>query len=138
MMNIKLKRVLRFYFSAGSLNVALDNIITRLASTSWQDVCGGEHTFDRVNTLIEVKEELKEFWARLNGVMEKFPRPDFEALKKYASLRTGVAPSDKEERQKIHSALVKFRRRAINVLLSSPRGYRCVCAYYALISSAPD
>ncbi|MGN1104280.1 MAG: hypothetical protein ACI4QI_05325 [Candidatus Coproplasma sp.] len=137
-MNIKLKRVLRFYFSAGSLNVALNNIITRLAATSWQDVFGGEHTFDKVNTVIEVKEELKEFWARLNGVMEKFPRSDYEALKKYASLRVGVSPSDNDERRKMHSALVKFRRRAINVLLSSQRGYRCVCAYYALISSAPD
>lgn len=137
-MNIKLKRVLRFYFSAGSLNDCLNGIITRLAASSWNDICGGERIYDRVCTVIGIKEELRTFWARLDGVMEKLPQKDVLALKQYASLRTGVAVLDKERRRSIHSALVKFRRRALNVLISGKRGYECICAYYALISPAPD
>ena len=137
-MNVKLKRVLRFYFSAGSLNDALDGIITRLAATSWQDIYGGEHTFDRVNRIIAVKEELKSFWARLNGVMEKLPQKDVIALKLYSSLRTGVTALAEGERRQIHSALVKFRRKVGNVISSGGKGYECICAYYALLSHNPD
>lgn len=137
-MNVKLKRVLRFYFSAASLNDALDGIITRFAATSWKEFAGGEHTFDKVCTVIEVKEELEVLWARLNKVMEKLPQADLLALKQYASLRTGVTALSEDERRRIHSALVKFRRRAGNVLLTSKRGYECVCAYYALINPAHD
>lgn len=137
-MNVKLKRVLRFYYSAGSLNDALDGVINRLAATSWKDVFGGEHTYDKVYTVIEVKQELNNFWVRLNGVMEKLPQTDFLALKKYASLRTGLTSLDELERRRIHSALVKFSRRARNVLVSAGNGYKCICAYYALIKSTPD
>lgn len=137
-MRTQLKKVLRFYFSAGSLNSALDGVITRLAATSWQECCGGERTFDKVNTVIEIKAELEEFWARLNKVMAKLPSVDLLALKKYASLRVGVLGLDAAERKKIHSALVKFKRRAGLLLLSCKRGYACVCAYYALISPNPD
>ncbi|MGN0806044.1 MAG: hypothetical protein ACI4MC_03315 [Candidatus Coproplasma sp.] len=137
-MRTQLKRILRFYFSAGSLNDALDGIISRLAATSWQDMCGGEHTFDKVNTVIGIKKELKSFWARLDKVMEKLPKADLSALKRYASLRTGVSTLDEGERRRIHSALVKFRRRANTVLSSGKKGYECICEYYALISCSPD
>ena len=137
-MRTQLKKVLRFYFSAGSLNSALDGIITRLAATSWQDICGGEHTFDKVNAVIEIKAECETFWARLNKVMAKLPSADLLALKKYARRRTGVIGLDAAERKKIHSALVKFRRRAGMLLSNCKRGYACVCAYYALISPNPD
>lgn len=137
-MRTQLKKILRFYFSAGSLNATLDGIITRLAASSWSDICGGVHTYDKVNTLIEIKGELKDFWARLDKVMEKLPADDLLALKKYASLRTGVTLLADSERRRIHSALVKFKRKAGNVLSSGKRGYECVCAYYALISPSPD
>lgn len=137
-MNVKLKKVLRFYFSAGSLNCALDGVINRLASTSWQDICGCEHSFDKVNTVIEIKEELKVFWERLNRVMAKLPAVDLLSLKKYASLRVGVSGLDADERRRIHSALVKFKRKVGTVLSISAKGYRCVCVYYALISPYPD
>lgn len=137
-MRTQLKKILRFYFSAGSLNRALDGVILRLAASSWQDLCEGERTFDRVNAVIAVKAELKDFWARLNTVMEKLPRRDLLALEKYAALRTGVSPLDGEDRRAIHSALVKFKRRTGVLLSSSVRAYKCVCAYYALISPTPD
>ncbi|MGN1060211.1 MAG: hypothetical protein ACI4QN_00610 [Candidatus Coproplasma sp.] len=137
-MRTQLKKVIRFYFSAGSLNSALDGIITRLAASSWQELRLGEHTFDKVNKVIEIKAELKTFWVRLNGVMAKLPTADLLALKKYASLRTGVMGLDAAERRIIHSALVKFKRRAGIVLISCKKGYECVCAYYALISPNPD
>ncbi|MGN1373318.1 MAG: hypothetical protein ACI4VK_04650 [Candidatus Coproplasma sp.] len=137
-MNVKLKRVLRFYFSAGSLNDMLDGMITKYAASSWREIAGGVHSFDKVCTVIEVKEELEELWARLDKVMVKLPCDDLLALKKYASLRTGVSKLSEAERRKIHSALVKFRRKTVNLLSSGKRGYECICAYYALISPDPD
>ncbi len=137
-MRSQLKKVLRFYFSAGSLNSALDGVITYLAASSWQEKLSVESVFERVNTVIAVKRQLRAYWARLDGVMVKLPQADLQSLKRYAALRTGVTVLDKEEQRRIHSALVKFRRRAGAAVSTGAGAYKCICAYYALISSVSD
>lgn len=137
-MKTQLKKVIRFYFSAGSLKSALDGLICSVAASSWKEPFGGERTFDRVTALIGVKEVLSHFWARLNGVMEKLPVSDVLALKKYSALRVGTTNLPQEERRKIHSALIKFKRRAGRVLSACGDAYKCVCAYYAIIAPSPD
>lgn len=137
-MKTQLKKVIRFYYSAGSLNSALDGLILSVAASSWEEPFGGERAFDRIIEAIGVKEGLSHFWARLNAVMEKLPSSDRLALKKYSALRTGTAKLPQEERRKIHGALVKFKRRASGVLSSCTEEYKCVCAYYAIINPVPD
>ena len=133
---MKIKRLLRFYFSAGSLNRALDNIITRLALSSGQDVYSGcEEYFDKICKLLEDKRRLGELWARLDGVLGNMTEGDRAALKLYAAARVGVKGDEKRE---IHRAAVKFARRAAGLLNSGEELYKVMCAYRCLISPAPD
>lgn len=137
-MRTQLKKVLRFYFSAGSLNCALDSLAEGIASSSWKDLYGGKHAFDRVGQIIKVKGELSCFWSRLNVVMEKLPQSDLLILKKYASLRTGITKLSASGQQAVRASLIKFKRRAGRIINSCPTAYACVCAYYPLISYVPD
>lgn len=137
-MRTQLKKVIRFYFSAGSLNSALDSLAEGIAASSWRDLYGGEHAFDRVKQIVKVKGELSCFWSRLNGVMEKLPQRDLLTLKQYASLRTGITKLSTNVQRAVKASLIKFRRRAGGVINSCPKAYACVCAYYPLISYNPD
>lgn len=133
---VKIKQLMRFYFSAGSLNRALDNIITRLALASGQDVYAGcEEYFDRICRVVEDKRKLSELWARLDGVLCNMTVRDRETLKFYAEARTGIKGDMKRE---IHRAAVKFARRAAGLLKSFGEQYCVLCAYRCLISPAPD
>lgn len=133
---MKIKRLLLFYFSAGSLDRALDNIITRLALSAGQDVYAGcEVYFERIVKVTEDKRKLSELWARLDGVLSNMTERDRAALKAYAAARTGVKGDEKKE---IHRAAVKFARRADGILKGGGEPYSVLCAYRCLISSAPD
>lgn len=133
---VKIKSLMRFYFSAGSLNRALDNIITRLALSSGQDTFAGcEEYFDKICKVLEDKRSLSELWARLDGVLCNMTERDRATLKFYAAARGGVKG---EEKREIHRAAVKFARRADSLLKSCSELYSIMCTYRCLISPAPD
>lgn len=133
---MKIKNIMRFYFSAGSLNKALDNIITRLALSSGQDIYAGcEEYFDKIVKVLGDKRSLSELWARLDGVMCNMTERDRATLKFYAAARGGVKGDEKKE---IHRAAVKFARRAAGLLKSCGKLYSVMCTYRCLISPAPD
>ncbi|MCM1438131.1 MAG: hypothetical protein NC131_02810 [Roseburia sp.] len=132
---MKIKNLLRFYFSAGSLNDALDSIITRIAISSGSDFYGGGAAYaERISDLIDDKRVLSGLWARLDKVISGMTERDRQTLKRYASLRSGVAADEKRE---IHRAAVKFARRA-GGLVTGGGEYEKLCAYRCLISPAPD
>lgn len=133
---MKIKSIMRFYFSAGSLDRALDNIISRLALSAGQDVYAGcEEYFDKICRVMEDRQKLSELWARLDGVLQKMTERDRQTLKAYAAARVGVKGDAKRE---IHRAAVKFARRAGGLLSGGGELYKVMCAYRCLISPAPD
>lgn len=133
---MKINSLLLFYYSAGSLNRALDNIITRLALAAGQDAYAGcEKYFDKICKVMEDKRLLGELWARLDGVIRNMTERDRAALKAYAAAREGIKGDKKRE---IHRAAVKFARRAAGLIQGGGKLYPVLCAYRCLISSAPD
>ncbi len=133
---MKIKRLMAFYFWAGSLDKALDNIITRLALASGQDAFSGcEKYFEKICKVSEDKRKLSELWARLDEVLGKMTERDRAALKTYAAARVGVKGEVKKE---IHRAAVKFSRRAEWLLKSGGELYSVLCAYRCLISPSPN
>lgn len=132
---MKIKQLMRFYFSSGSLDRALDSIVTRLALYSGRDVyVGCEEYFDRICKVLDDKRSLSELWARLDGVLGGMTEKDRATLKLYAAARTGVKD---EEKREIHRAAVKFARRA-GGLLKNGKLYSVLCTYRCLLSPAPD
>ena len=133
---VKIKILLRFYFSAGSLNRALDNLILHLALAAGQDAyrgCG--EYFDRITKLISDKSELSVLWAELDGVISGMTERDRAALSLYGGARGGIAEGWKRE---VHRAAVKFSRRAGRLLAVRGGYYQLLRTYRCLISSAPD
>lgn len=133
---MKIKKLLRFYYSAGSLNKALDNIILRAALSSGADTYSGCEKFaEKMAAVIEDKTKLADLWARLNLVLGAMTERDRVTLKRYAAARCGADGGDNKE---IHRAVVKFSRRASGLLKGAEEEYRILCAYRCLISSEPD
>ena len=131
------KRFLRFYRSAEKLNGYIDGLMERLAMQSGLDGVGGcERYAERLMLLIEDKERLSRLWARLNGVVEGLTDADRFTLFKYADTRGGT--KDGAEGREIHRAVVKFTRRAFNVLngVGAESDLQLVNKYYCLM--APD
>lgn len=114
-MRAKLKNLLKFYYSAEGLNAALDGLISGLARASWQDDRGGEHAFERVCRVLEVKSELSGLWGELDGIISKLSEQDGRSLKRYSTLKGGIAACGERERRELHRALVKFRRHMGNL-----------------------
>lgn len=128
---MKIKRLMRFYFFAGSLNKTLDDIIMNIACSSGADVyCGGLVYAERIAEIVQAKESLARLWARLNGVMEKLTERDRNTLKLYGALRVGPRGEIKKE---IHRAAVKFTRRAGGILSAESAAYETLCALYCLL-----
>ncbi|MDE6557999.1 MAG: hypothetical protein K2K39_02720 [Clostridia bacterium] len=133
---MKIKKLLRFYYSAGSLNGALDNIIMHVALSAGGDTFSGCEAYaDKIADIIGAKAKLADLWARLNTVLCDMTDRDVKALKRYAALRTGV---DGEEKREIHRAVVKFTRRAARLLKGAEAEYKILCAYQCLLSYKPD
>lgn len=132
---VQIKYILRFYFSAGSLNATLDNIITNLAVSSGRDIyAGGEEYFERISKIISIKRKLGDLWARLDAILSEMTEKDRATLKRYAALRVGVKG---EEKREIHRAAVKFTRRA-GSLLNGGKALSALNRYRCLLSPAPD
>lgn len=132
---MKIKRLLKFYYFADSLNSALDGAVYRLAVACGRDLYNGcEYYAEKMAELVEVKGKFGGLWARLDCVLGAMTEADNRALKRYAAMREG---GTEEERKQIHRAVVKFSRRASNLLSKVDSEYRLVCAYYSLIYPAP-
>lgn len=133
-----IKKLLRFYFSAGSLERALDNLIEGIACKSAEGIRGCGYYADKISAVVAVKAELSGMWAKLDCVLGSMSERDKDSLKRYASLRTGVSKLDMPERRELHRVTVKFSRRAGGRLKGSGAAYRTLCTYYGLINPCPD
>ena len=129
---MNLKRYLKFYFGADSLNRALDDRIYAMAIRSADCVMGGEGAVDVILRLISVKDELSALWASLDGVMSGLEERDRRALERYAGLRCGIRTLGDGDRKELHRAAVKFTRRCVQLKDKLERGRGIVAAYCAL------
>lgn len=109
---MKSKRVLRFYFNAGALDKAMDNLILRFACVAAGAEGRGEYYAEKILGIIEAKDALAEFWRYLDGAARGLPCEDVGLLRFYAGLRTGISRLDEQKRKDVKRALIKFTRRA--------------------------
>ena len=111
---MNVKRILRFYFYADTLEKVFDGIIFHSALSSAY-IAESELCAERICGLIGEKQERS-------------------ALYRYASLRCGIKKLSDEERKAIKRAAVKFTRRARRIE-SFSEALRLVGKYYSLIPS---
>lgn len=130
---MKSKRLLKFYFSADSLNRALDNLITQNALSSGDCYYGGEFYAERILELICAKKELNALWRYLDGVISGLPENDINILRYYGALRGGTAKLSAETVKEIKRVTVKFTRRA-RCAERYAEGIRLVNGFYSLIA----
>ncbi|MDE7181774.1 MAG: hypothetical protein K2O41_01905 [Clostridia bacterium] len=131
---MKVKKILRFYFSAESLERAFDNLITRYALASAER--GGEESAERILRVLGEKDELAKLWRYIDTVVPTLPPAEQSALKEYAALRCGIKRISDEKRKLLRRSVIKFTRRARR-LESFIEGLRLVAKYYCLISPSP-
>ncbi len=128
---MKVKRILRFYFSADSLERAFDNIILKSAVNLAEG--STRHSAERICGLICEKQELGRLWNYIDGVVGSIPEEDIKSLKLYAGMRYSICRADEEVRKCVKRAVVKFMRRARRL-----ESFNCalglVGKYYRLIA----
>lgn len=129
---MKVKRVLRFYFCADSLESAFDNLIINNAYKSAQPY-SGELYAERICSILEEKEALSRLWGYLDKVIGGITQGDRDALESYALMRCGIKRLDDEKRRGIKRAAIKFKRRARR-LESFNEALQLVNKYYSLIT----
>ena len=128
---MKSKQLIRFYFSAGSVNKALDNLILNkaLKSANYPGSC--EYYAERILTLIDAKRELSKLWGYLDGVISSFSEREKSVLKFYGSLRTGLTKLSVARVKEVKRVTVKFTRHARHIGRYG-KGVRLVKEYYCL------
>ena len=131
---LKIKRVLRFYFSADSLERAFNNIIIKSALSSARSTEGGLYA-DKICNLIGEKQELSQLWGYVDGVLKSFSESECAVLEEYANMRTGIKELCEEKRRNIRRIAVKFVRRARR-LESFDTALGLVGKYYCLINDS--
>ena len=129
---MKVKRVLRFYFCADSLDRAFDNLILNNACKSVQPY-SGEMYGERICALLEEKQVLSKLYIYLDAVLGEITQGDREALESYALMRCGIKRLDDERRKEIKRAAMKFKRHARR-LESFKDALKLISKYYALIT----
>ena len=127
---MKVKRILRFYYCADSLERAFDNLILKIASSF--DGSGFDCA-DRLCRIIGEKSELAALWDYLDGIISRLPEDDNAALGEYARLRCGIKRLAPDEIKRLRRAVIKFKRRARR-LDGFKRGTELVGKYYCLTS----
>lgn len=127
---LKVKRLLRFYYSVRSLERAFDNLIMKFACTPCGD---GEKGAEKILKIIAEKCELSKLWNYIDGVVVKLSPEERRALKTYAALRCGVKKLDDERRKTLRRSVMKFTRHARRIE-SFCEGIRLVNKYYCVIS----
>ena len=128
---MKSKQLIRFYFSAGKVNEALDHLIldNALKSANYGKSC--EYYAERILALIEAKAELSAFWNYLNGVVAPFTPRERAVLKFYGKLRTGLSKLTPKQAKEVKRVTVKFTRHA-RLIGRYGEGVRLVKKYYCL------
>lgn len=126
------KMILRFYFSAESLNRALDNLILKKAVGTAHGTQDTERSFAEIAAIISEKEELKQLWGKLDCIMRGLRKGDIDMLEGYAALRTGAGEG--ERRREIKRAVTKFCRHAqshggFGELTSALKKYCCLMRF---------
>ncbi len=101
---MKTKKILRFYFSADSLEKAFDNLIIHKACDRSTD---GLAAVEALCSVIGDKIELERLWAYLDGILKAFSEEEREILLNYSS--RGARRSDEKA---IKRAVIRFTRRA--------------------------
>lgn len=109
--NLRVKKILRFYFSAESLERAFNNVIINNAC-SYADSYGGDYYAERICNLIEEKQQLSGLWGYLDGVMGGLTATERAVLEGYAELRYGIKNLSDGRRREIKRVCMKFTRRA--------------------------
>lgn len=131
---MKSKQIIRFYFSAGDINKALDNLILDKALKSANYEKSGEFYAEQIAEIIAAKGELSLLWGYLDGVIKNFTKKERSVLKFYGGLRVGALKFEPEVFREIRRVLMKFRRHAVN-LERFGEGVRLVREYYCLFKS---
>lgn len=134
---MKIKKYLRFYYSAGGLQNRLDDFILRYALKSGEGVNNCEVCFDRIQKLICDKAALAGLWARIDEVLGKMTARDRQSLKFYAGIR-GVKQLSEEVVRELHRAVMKFTRRSVGLIKATKPQYKTLCKYYCLLGAADD
>lgn len=133
---MKIKKYLRFYYSAGGLQRRMDNFILRYALKSGEGVNNCEICFESIQKLICDKQTLAGLWARIDEVLNRMTAQDRQSLKYYAEIR-GVRQLSEEVIRELHRAVMKFTRRSLGLIKATKTQYKTLCAYYCLLG-APD
>lgn len=97
---MKVKHVLKFYFTAGAAEERLDRLILKRATS----IGGGRDAYEcaeRVAELVEKKMALGAFYRFLDGVMRAFSESERGVLREYA-----FSPREAREGEKIGRAHV--------------------------------
>ena len=131
---MKSKQLIRFYFSAGSINKALDNLILDKALKSANFGRSCEYYAERILTLIDAKKELSKLWGYLDGVISSLSERERAVLKFYAGLREGLSKLSEARAKEVKRVTVKFTRHA-RFLGRYGDGVRLVKKYYCLIQA---
>lgn len=129
---MKTKRLLRFYFSADSLNRALDNLISVRAVKSFGGLHGADFYFEDIAEIVGAKDGLSRLWAYLDGVMRELGDGDKRILRGYAALRCGVGGLGGKERRAIKRSLMKFTRHAYAIGIFA-KEIALLNSYYCLL-----
>ena len=125
---MKLKRILKFYFSAEKLNKSLDGTITRYALASADYSVSAESCAEKICAVIETKKA----FSQLNGIMCKFGADEVKTLEYYANLRGGILKLPEGARREIKRVLTKFSRKGRGIERFK-EGLRAVDAYFAVL-----
>ena len=129
---MKSKQIIRFYFSAGNINKALDNLIMDKALKSADFGKSCEYYAERILALIDAKRELSRLWRYLNTVISSMTVQERAVLKFYGGLRVGLSRLTKARVKEVKRVTVKFTRRARRIE-SFSEGVRLVKEYYCLM-----
>ena len=129
---MKSKQLIRFYFSAGNINKALDNLILdkALKSANYPGSC--EYFAERILALIDAKKELSKLWNYLDKIISFFSERERSVLKFYGHLRTGISKLPYTRAKEVKRVTVKFTRRAWQIGRYG-EGVRLVKEYYCLM-----
>ena len=129
---MKSKQLIRFYFSAGNINKALDNLILNKALKSANYAKSCEYYAEHILALIDAKKELSRLWNYLDKVMSSLAERERAVLKFYAGLRVGLSKLPLARVREIKRVTVKFTRHA-RLIERYGEGVRLVKRYYCLM-----
>lgn len=101
---MKTKKILRFYFSADSLEKAFDNLIINKACDKYSDSLD---TAEALCSIIGDKIQLERLWAYLDGILSGFSEEERKILSDYSA-----RCAHRGDEKAVKRTVIKFTRRA--------------------------